>query len=78
MPVLLSVHGRHLFTPFADLGIIIVDEEHDASYKQQDTLRYHARDVAVMRGHKENIPVVLGSDPHSKRYTMHKPGSIII
>ncbi|HBV76147.1 MULTISPECIES: primosomal protein N' [Vibrio] len=50
-----------LFTPFADLGIIIVDEEHDASYKQQDTLRYHARDVAVMRGHKENIPVVLGS-----------------
>ncbi|WP_089139958.1 primosomal protein N' [Vibrio rumoiensis] len=50
-----------LFTPFADLGIIIVDEEHDASYKQQDTLRYHARDVAVMRGHKENFPVVLGS-----------------
>lgn len=50
-----------LFTPFADLGIIIVDEEHDASYKQQDSLRYHARDVAVMRGHKENIPVVLGS-----------------
>lgn len=50
-----------LFTPFANLGIIIVDEEHDASYKQQDTLRYHARDVAVMRGHKENFPVVLGS-----------------
>ncbi len=50
-----------LFTPFAQLGIIIVDEEHDASYKQQDSLRYHARDVAVMRGHKENIPVVLGS-----------------
>ncbi|WP_105902858.1 primosomal protein N' [Vibrio gangliei] len=50
-----------LLTPFAELGIIIVDEEHDASYKQQDTLRYHARDVAVMRGHKENIPVVLGS-----------------
>lgn len=50
-----------LFTPFANLGIIIVDEEHDASYKQQDTLRYHARDVAVMRGHKENFPVILGS-----------------
>lgn len=50
-----------LFSPFADLGIIIVDEEHDASYKQQDTLRYHARDVAVMRAHKEKIPVVLGS-----------------
>ena len=50
-----------LFSPFADLGIIIVDEEHDGSYKQQDTLRYHARDVAVMRAHRSNIPVVLGS-----------------
>ena len=50
-----------LLTPFADLGIIIVDEEHDASYKQQDSLRYHARDVAVMRAAKENIPIILGS-----------------
>lgn len=50
-----------LLTPFADLGIIIVDEEHDASYKQQDSLRYHARDVAVMRAHLEQIPIVLGS-----------------
>lgn len=50
-----------LLTPFADLGIIIVDEEHDASYKQQDSLRYHARDVAVMRAHFEQIPIVLGS-----------------
>ncbi|NRB68576.1 MAG: primosomal protein N' [Vibrio sp.] len=50
-----------LLTPFADLGIIIVDEEHDASYKQQDSLRYHARDVAVMRASKEQIPIVLGS-----------------
>ncbi|MGY3568492.1 primosomal protein N' [Vibrio paucivorans] len=50
-----------LLTPFSDLGIIIVDEEHDASYKQQDSLRYHARDVAVMRANKEKIPVVLGS-----------------
>lgn len=50
-----------LLTPFADLGIIIVDEEHDASYKQQDSLRYHARDVAVMRAAKENVPIVLGS-----------------
>ncbi len=50
-----------LFTPFLNLGIIIVDEEHDSSYKQQDSLRYHARDVAIMRAHKENIPIVLGS-----------------
>lgn len=50
-----------LLTPFANLGIIIVDEEHDASYKQQDSLRYHARDVAVMRAAKEQIPIILGS-----------------
>ncbi|AXN32143.1 primosomal protein N' [Vibrio coralliilyticus] len=50
-----------LLTPFSELGIIIVDEEHDASYKQQDSLRYHARDVAVMRANKEQIPIVLGS-----------------
>lgn len=50
-----------LFTPFHRLGMIIVDEEHDASYKQQDSLRYHARDVAVMRANHEQIPIVLGS-----------------
>ncbi|MGF1724548.1 primosomal protein N' [Photobacterium nomapromontoriensis] len=50
-----------LFTPFANLGIIIVDEEHDSSYKQQDNLRYHARDLAVMRASQENIPIILGS-----------------
>ncbi|GEA51327.1 primosomal protein N' [Vibrio inusitatus NBRC 102082] len=50
-----------LLTPFADLGIVIVDEEHDSSYKQQDSLRYHARDMAIMRAHSESIPIVLGS-----------------
>nr|WP_086937770.1 primosomal protein N' [Thaumasiovibrio occultus] len=50
-----------LFTPFANLGMIIIDEEHDSSYKQQDTLRYHARDLAVMRASRAGIPVILGS-----------------
>lgn len=50
-----------LFTPFARLGIIVIDEEHDSSYKQQDGWRYHARDLAVYRAREENIPIVLGS-----------------
>jgi len=50
-----------IFTPFANLGLIIVDEEHDLSFKQQDSFRYHARDLAIMRAHSTNIPIVLGS-----------------
>ncbi len=50
-----------LFTPMARPGIIIIDEEHDASYKQQDSWRYHARDMAVLRAQIQNIPIVLGS-----------------
>ncbi len=50
-----------LFAPFRHLGLIIVDEEHEHSYKQSEAPRYHARDVAVMRGHMENAVVVLGS-----------------
>ena len=50
-----------LFTPMAFPGLIILDEEHDSSFKQQEGVRYHARDLAVMRGHFEDIQVVLGS-----------------
>ena len=50
-----------IFTPLPQLKLIIIDEEHDNSYKQQDSMRYHARDVALVRAKRLNIPVVLGS-----------------
>lgn len=50
-----------LFLPFQDLGLIIVDEEHDPAYKQEDNVIYHARDMAVVRGHMGKFPVVLVS-----------------
>ena len=50
-----------VWTPFKQLGIIIVDEEHDLSYKQQEGFRYSARDIALIRAQQENIPVVLGT-----------------
>jgi primosomal protein N' (replication factor Y) (superfamily II helicase) len=50
-----------VFTPMPHLALILIDEEHDGSYKQQDGMRYHARDVAMVRAKQLNIPIVLGS-----------------
>lgn len=50
-----------IFAPFENLGIIIIDEEHETSYKQEENPRYHARDVAIKRAENHNCPVVLGS-----------------
>ena len=70
-----------LFTPLKNPGLIIVDEEHDASYKQQEGLRYHARDLALVRARQEHLPIVLGSatpsleslhNAHAGRYALLK------
>jgi len=50
-----------LFLPYPDLGLIVVDEEHEAAYKQEEGVIYHGRDMAVVRGHLGHIPVILSS-----------------
>lgn len=50
-----------IFTPLPDLGLIVIDEEHDASLKQMDGVRYFARDCALMRAYQANIPIILGT-----------------
>ncbi|PZF87721.1 primosomal protein N' [Listeria ivanovii] len=64
-----------VFAPFENLGIIIIDEEHEASYKQEDNPRYHARDVAIWRANKYQCPVVLGSaTPSLESFARAKKG----
>ena len=57
-----SVGARSsVFAPFENLGLIIIDEEHESTYKQEDYPRYHAREIAIWRSEYHNCPVVLGS-----------------
>src|SRR6201992_1323690 len=59
-PVIVGARSA-LFMPYANLGLIVGDEEHDQAYKQDDGRHYHARDMAVVRAHIAKIPVVLAS-----------------
>jgi primosomal protein N' (replication factor Y) len=64
-----------IFAPFQNIGIIIIDEEHESSYKQEENPRYHARDVAIYRGSYHECPVVLGSaTPSLETYARAQKG----
>src|SRR5690606_39574821 len=60
-----------MFLPFHELGLIVIDEEHDPAYKQEDRVFYNARDMAVVRGHIGNFPFVLASATPSVETRVH-------
>lgn len=68
-----------LFYPFKNLGLIIIDEAHDSSFKQQDHLRYHACDVALYLGFCQKIPVILGTaTPSLEQYKLAQDGKLTL
>jgi len=65
-----------VFAPFSNIGLIILDEEHESTYKQDDSPRYHARDIAIWRSEYHNCPVILGSaTPSLESYARAKKGN---